>query len=513
MIRRLVIVILLALCPLSAPAQNVPVYQIGAVTPGHAAMWSTTGVLQDAGGPSRGLFNALGVTAAGLPLCVDDSLTGPYHELCFGANVLGGGAEISYNAYGGAAPLPMTLNLNGVSYPFPTGFRLTDPTNLYVATSGNDGNTCTTVSAPCLTIQHAVNLALAGDFSGQNVVINIAAGTYNMVGGVQIGGSLPGAANGTELGASMTLLGAGSATTTISLASCTGNPAAIFVGGGAFVQLGGLRLTTACSGGSDLVLYQGATVQLANGDLNLGAASTALVDAYDRSTFTGNSTYGLTISGGAAYAFLISTHSTVILSAGATNTLSGTPAFSTAFIDAVDESFFDLGVGSSFSGTATGVRYALALNSVIDTEQSTAALPGNSAGSVSSGSYYYTNSGIVCVGGAAGCRITIAPTNLGTGGSAIMAAGSGDHGGSVTLVAGSSAGTSGVVWVAQGSLLGGDLGTAGNCAVSLGNAGANWAAGATVQTTYTSGGIEIAWFNGGVALTNTGNYGLVYVCQ
>ena len=58
-------------------------------------------------------------TATGTPLCVNDALTtGPYHQLCFGANSQGGGM-ISYNPFGGAANLPMQFNVNGVNYPFP----------------------------------------------------------------------------------------------------------------------------------------------------------------------------------------------------------------------------------------------------------------------------------------------------------------------------------------------------------------------------------------------------------
>lgn len=40
------------------------------------------------------------------------------HALSFSANA-GGGAVIAYNPFGGAAPLPMTINLNGTVYPFP----------------------------------------------------------------------------------------------------------------------------------------------------------------------------------------------------------------------------------------------------------------------------------------------------------------------------------------------------------------------------------------------------------
>jgi hypothetical protein len=83
--------------------------------------------LGDAGGaagsaiPGSGYLTELGITNTGAPLCIDDALTnavGGYHQLCLGANALGGGA-ITYNALGGAAPLPILFNLNGTTYQFP----------------------------------------------------------------------------------------------------------------------------------------------------------------------------------------------------------------------------------------------------------------------------------------------------------------------------------------------------------------------------------------------------------
>ena len=121
MIKRLIGALFFVLISGSAWAQNVPVYEIGTVTPGHAACFAQNGVVQDCGTAANGFLNALGITATGLPFCINDGpISSPYHQLCFGSNVLNGGAEISYNAYGGAATLPLTWNINGSTSIFNT---------------------------------------------------------------------------------------------------------------------------------------------------------------------------------------------------------------------------------------------------------------------------------------------------------------------------------------------------------------------------------------------------------
>lgn len=83
--------------------------------------------LGDAGGaagsslPGQGYLTELGITNTGSPSCINDALTnaaGGYHQLCFGANALGGGL-ITYGALGGALPLGLNFNINGALYGFP----------------------------------------------------------------------------------------------------------------------------------------------------------------------------------------------------------------------------------------------------------------------------------------------------------------------------------------------------------------------------------------------------------
>jgi hypothetical protein len=99
----------------------------GQFTPGHAVrcLNSLCTAVGDAGGangaastgPSAQKYlTELGVTNTGTPFCINDALVDSasgYHQFCFGANALGVGL-ISYNAYGGATPLALQCNVNGV---------------------------------------------------------------------------------------------------------------------------------------------------------------------------------------------------------------------------------------------------------------------------------------------------------------------------------------------------------------------------------------------------------------
>jgi hypothetical protein len=113
--------------PLAALAQNgQSVTFSGTPTPGHAVVSvygggppTSSTVLGDAGPALNGAVTEFGITNTGTPFCINDAkpgTVGGYHQLCLGANALGGGL-ISYNAYGGATPLGMNVNLNGTSYP------------------------------------------------------------------------------------------------------------------------------------------------------------------------------------------------------------------------------------------------------------------------------------------------------------------------------------------------------------------------------------------------------------
>lgn len=94
-------------------------------TPGHAPRFITNQVIGDSG-PANGGPPGYGLTELNItnntgiaPECINDAPvtnSAGYHQLCFGANV-GGQGLISYNAYGGAQPLPLNCLINGQSFP------------------------------------------------------------------------------------------------------------------------------------------------------------------------------------------------------------------------------------------------------------------------------------------------------------------------------------------------------------------------------------------------------------
>jgi hypothetical protein len=126
---RALLFIALWLLPSLAVAQSAIQAAGSRFTPGHTVrtMNPQGTALGDAGGaagssqPGQGYLTELGITNTGLPLCVNDALTnaaGGYHQLCLGANALGG-AQLSLNAFGGASAIALNFNINGATYGFP----------------------------------------------------------------------------------------------------------------------------------------------------------------------------------------------------------------------------------------------------------------------------------------------------------------------------------------------------------------------------------------------------------
>ena len=138
----------LLLVSIPALAQTVPL-QGGPWTPGHAPMYSSSGnsqpVIQDSGpagggpvglGLSEGLYVARGTGTPpyagqgtgpiGTNICDYDAPianAGGYHFLCLSANA-GGGGLIAYGSGGGAANLPLNIDINGVLAPLSYGATL-----------------------------------------------------------------------------------------------------------------------------------------------------------------------------------------------------------------------------------------------------------------------------------------------------------------------------------------------------------------------------------------------------
>lgn len=97
------------------------VQQSGTVTPGHVAIWTTNGVIRDAGTAAVGNITSLGITAAGPSLCINSALVSAagWQTLCLGATT-GTGGLISLQNFGTASAFPLGfLSNNGIAFVLP----------------------------------------------------------------------------------------------------------------------------------------------------------------------------------------------------------------------------------------------------------------------------------------------------------------------------------------------------------------------------------------------------------
>ena len=117
------------------------VQQSGSVTPGHAPVWVTSGVVKAGGPATAGNIQELGITKnGGLPFCISTStglITGqPYDQMCLSVTV-GGAARIDVDSYNTASSIPFLIAINGTTV-FNSG---TQPTNIPTVTRVTTGTT------------------------------------------------------------------------------------------------------------------------------------------------------------------------------------------------------------------------------------------------------------------------------------------------------------------------------------------------------------------------------------
>jgi hypothetical protein len=252
---------------------------------------------------------------------------------------------------------------------------LTADRTYYVRSDGSDSNTglADTAGGAFLTIQKAVDVTSALDLSTFNVTIQVRSGTFA---GFSV--SRPFVGNGV-----VTIQGD---TTTPGNVIISTTGTAISASGAAVFSIAGFKITTT-SNGFGIVAAANGFISLA-GLMEYGAitgAGRAAMYANSGGAITVQANY--TISAGAPLHWLTETGGR-ILCQGRTITLSGTPAFSSLFAQASRLSVM-LVNANTFSGAATGTRYSVTHNSVIDTNGGGATyLPGNAAGSTATGGQY-----------------------------------------------------------------------------------------------------------------------------
>lgn len=252
--------------------------------------------------------------------------------------------------------------------------RLTADRTYYVRSDGNDANDGLTDSAggAFLTIQKAVNVAAAVDWNGYAVTIQVKGGTFS--GAVEVN-SLP--FQGSNL---LTITGD---TTTPANAVLTSTGATTITVRGARVKVQGFKFTT--TGQRAILATEGAYVEYSAVEFAGGGIGVVHVKADTGATIWATDDY--TISNGASAHWETERGGNIIVLGGMTITLTGTPAF-TQF--ALATMISTITVGSvTFSGSASGIRYSVTTNSVINVNGAgTSFLPGDSAGSTGTGGQF-----------------------------------------------------------------------------------------------------------------------------
>ncbi|WP_407971472.1 hypothetical protein ACJ51O_08205 [Burkholderia pyrrocinia] len=255
--------------------------------------------------------------------------------------------------------------------------RLTANTNFYVnASTGSDSNNGLTSGTAWATLQRAWNVIQQNyDVAGFVATVNVASGSYAPVAGI-------GAVVGSISASSFQFVATGAATiTNTSLTACfyaTGGAQYTFSGPWTLIN-NNTGASTAQASGAGSILVQGAGVTH-----GASAGSHFLANVYGQVQVTGN----YTVSGSSGSHCNAANAGSLGINSGVTVTLSGTPAFSTAFAQANGLSQISAG-GVTFNGTATGTRYISQSNSIVNSNSGGANyFPGNAVGATNTGGIY-----------------------------------------------------------------------------------------------------------------------------
>jgi hypothetical protein len=264
-------------------------------------------------------------------------------------------------------------------------YRLQSFLTYYVATTGSDSNPGT-LAAPWLTLQHAVDVIQNGYFlNGYSVTINVAAGTYSA--GAALSGSLNGSINfvGPSSGTAI-INGSGYCFSVINSATC------LLSGNFSLNQTNASGQANACvvAGTGGVVTLSGTS---GGSRVQFGTAQTYHMNAFGGGrigmSLSPNNVYWVT--GNASVGHWNAQELSNILMNGASIDIFNPSTGFTTFATATNLSLIEAS-GITFTGnpgTATGARYSITANSVINTSGGGASyFPGNSAGSSASGGQY-----------------------------------------------------------------------------------------------------------------------------
>ncbi len=376
--------------------------RIGTVT----AQTGDYSVAQITGAAPLASPNFSGTPTAPTPATADNSTTlatTAYVQANIGSLSVGqisGAAPLASPTFTGtpAAPTPATADnttkLATTAY-VQSNLSALQPLNLYIATTGNDANSCLSSGAACLTLARA-GAVLEATGSAIPATINVAAGSY--------------AGGATFLRSTATIQGAGSGSTII---LDTGQNCSVIIAKyKANITVAGVNLQTTCASGSVLWGQAGATVQT-GADVILGSAPVARVFIQDGTKFIANANFTMG-PGNSSDAFLISGNSeTRMFGAPPIITISGTPSFG-AWVNCINNGTFKNGGAIIVNAASASVTspYALSENCVYDQEQNTGDY-WTTQGTLTGGAVYW-NGGSTFVGNISGTTLTVTSITAGT---------------------------------------------------------------------------------------------------
>lgn len=245
----------------------------------------------------------------------------------------------------------------------------------YVRTDGSDSNTglANTSGGAFLTANKALEVAATLDFGGFTVTIQLGDGTYtqSVVIPVMVGQS----------STSKLIVQGNSASPGNVIVAVTGGDC-FSTASGARAWIRDLEVRTTTSGYCLKSLGGGSELQWSNLRFGACAAAHVLGGALGSAVCVGD--YAIT-GGGTQH--WIGSHGGVVEAANKVITITGTPAFTASFGSATQGIL--RAFGNTYNGSATGSRYAAVMNGTIQTFGAGAsALPGNVAGTVSTGGQY-----------------------------------------------------------------------------------------------------------------------------
>lgn len=244
----------------------------------------------------------------------------------------------------------------------------------FVATTGNDANDGLSASTAVLTVQQAITLAQKLDFNGFTVTVSVADGTY--AGQVSLSGPIPGQRSAADLA-----IQGNTGTPANVVFSYSGASSTVTAVQGGMMSVRGVKFSGGAST-SSLFATQSGRIEFQSCDFGVAGQQ-----VYTRDGGIIQATGNYTISGGAA-AHMRTEFGGRVRIVGFTVTLTGTPAFATAFAYAQSLGVMEAS-GNTYSGAATGARYSATNGGGIDTAGGGATyLPGNAAGTATAPGWY-----------------------------------------------------------------------------------------------------------------------------